>query len=278
MFKELEDINNKPKVFEFYTTQDLWNDEYTSKQMMKFHLNQDVDAASRNHSFIDKSVAWIIDEFKISNQSSIADFGCGPGLYTSRLAKTGAAVTGIDFSRNSLQYARDVAQKNNININYVNQNYLDFKTKDKFDLIIMIMCDFCVLSPNQRKQILTKFYNLLKSGGAVLLDVYSLCAFARREEQSIYEINLLNGFWSPNKYYGFLNVFKYEQEKVILDKYTIVEEGKIKNIYNWLQYFDFNGLKREFESYGFEVTAKYGDVAGSSFVENAEEFAIVALK
>jgi hypothetical protein len=57
---------------------------------------------------------------------------------------------------------------------------------------------------------LEKFQALLASGGSVLLDVYSVNAFEQREEAVSYEENLLNGFWSSEKYYGFLNTFKYD--------------------------------------------------------------------
>jgi len=43
MFEELEKINTRPKPFEFNTVSDLWTDEYTSKQMLSFHLNEKVD-------------------------------------------------------------------------------------------------------------------------------------------------------------------------------------------------------------------------------------------
>ena len=94
-------------------------------------------------------------------------------------------------------------------VRYVNQNYLEFETDDRFQLILMIMCDFCALSPSQRRQMLSKFHMLLETGGSLLLDVYSLTAFEQREETTKFERNLLDGFWSPNKYYGFLNRFKY---------------------------------------------------------------------
>ncbi len=49
---------------------------------------------------------------------------------------------------------------------------------------------------------------------------YSLNAFEHREETVSYEENLLNGFWSPGKYYGFQTTFKYDDVSVVLDKYT----------------------------------------------------------
>lgn len=79
--------------------------------------------------------------------SFIQQANCGPGLYTERLAKTNAAITGIDFSRNSIEYARSRARDERLNINYINQNYLEFNADSKYDLILMIFCDFCALSP-----------------------------------------------------------------------------------------------------------------------------------
>lgn len=278
MFEELEKINKRPKPFEFYTASDLWTDEHTSKMMLSYHLNADIDVSSRRAEFISRSVDWIADKFNIGKETKVADFGCGPGLYTTKLAQKQANLTGIDFSKRSIQYARQVAQREGLSINYENQNYLDFKTNDRFNLILMIMFDFCALSPSQRKKVLNLFYEILEPGGSVLLDVYSLTAFNQREEKSIYQVNLLDGFWSPNKYYCFLNTFKYEEEKVVLDKYTILEATRTRMIYNWLQYFSPESLKREFIESGFEIENIYVDVAGAPYDPQAEEFAIVARK
>jgi cyclopropane fatty-acyl-phospholipid synthase-like methyltransferase len=246
MFEELEKINIRPEPFEFYTASDLWTDEHTSEQMLSFHLNEDIDVSSRNAAFIDRSVKWIVSRFNVDVGTKIADFGCGPGLYATRLAQRQADVTGIDFSKRSIQYAQEVATREGLSIHYVNQNYLEFETDDRFNLILMIMCDFCALSPTQRRKMLSEFNTILKRDGSVLLDVYSLTAFDKREEASMYEANLPNGFWSPNKYYGFLNTFKYEKEKVVLDKYTLIEASHTRTVYNCLQYFSPAALEREF--------------------------------
>jgi 2-polyprenyl-3-methyl-5-hydroxy-6-metoxy-1,4-benzoquinol methylase len=180
MIEELEKINARPEPFEFYTASDLWTDEHTSEQMLSFHLNGDIDVSSRKAGFIDRSVEWIATHFKVGAETKIADFGCGPGLYTRRLAQRQADVTGIDFSKRSIQYAQEVATREGLPIRYINQNYLEFETDERFDLILMIMCDFCALSPIQRKQMLSKFNTILGPGGAVLLDVYSLLNSERK--------------------------------------------------------------------------------------------------
>ena len=275
MFDQLEQINSRPDPFEFYTAADLWTDDHTSKQMLAYHLNTDIDVSSRRGEFIDQSVAWIGSHFNVVTGTRIADFGCGPGLYANRLAKLGASITGIDFSERSIEHARTVAAQAGLKVAYVNQNYLEFETEDCFDIILMIMCDFCALSPAQRITMLKKFQVMLAPGGSVLLDVYSLNAFEHREEAVSYEENLLNGFWSPEKYYGFLTTFKYDDVSVVLDKYTIVEAKRTRTVYNWLQYFSPESLQSEFEKAGFTRHEFYGNVAGAPFAESASEFAIV---
>jgi SAM-dependent methyltransferase len=278
MFKELKEINSRPSPFQFYTADELWTDEHTSKQMLEYHLNESIDVASRNRSFIERSVAWIASYFEVDNKTEIADFGCGPGLYTNRLAERGAIVTGIDFSENSLNYAKQAAAEKSLNVDYVLKDYLDFETTNRFDLITMIMCDFCVLSPEQRKKMLSKFHSLLKPDGSVLLDVYSLNSFNQREESATYEWNQLNGFWSKEDYYCFVNTFKYETEKVILDKYTIIEESRKRVVYNWLQYYSTESLQNEFEDNGFKLEELYSNVAGKAFDSESTEIAIAGKK
>lgn len=278
MFNELEKINERPEPFQFYTADELWTNGHTSKQMLEYHLNQDIDVSSRNTKFIERSSAWIASHFGVDSNTVIADFGCGPGLYTTQMALRGATVTGIDFSENSIKHAKQIAEQKKLKITYVNANYLNFTTTRTFDLITMIMCDFCALSFEQRKTILSKFHSFLKKGGYVLLDVYSLNSFNQKEESSSYEFNQLNNFWSPDDYYCFVNSFKYEEAKVSLDKYTIIEASRTRTVYNWLQHFSRGSLKKEFEENGFEVDSFYANVAGDPFKPKSREFAASARK
>ena len=278
MFDQLETIYHRPRPFEFYTADELWTDEHTSAQMLAYHFNEEVDLSSRSGVFIDRSVEWIVSDLGVGKGTKIADFGCGPGLYTTRLARRGADVTGIDFSKRSIDHARMTAAAEGLSIRYINESYLELELDDRFDLVTMIMCDLCALSPEQRRIMLRRFHGLLATGGAVLLDVYSLTAFAERKERTSCEIDLMDGFWSPHRYYGFLNTFKYDEEKVVLDKYTIVEEERTRTIYNWLQYFSPETLEHELNDCGLDVEKRYADVAGSAYDSKQTEFAVVARK
>ena len=275
VFAALESASEKPHPFSVYTASELWTDEHTSEQMLAYHLNGEIDLSSRRTSSIDDAVRWMKNHFELSGSSKIIDFGCGPGLYTSRFARLGTEVYGIDFSSRSIQYAKAHAKRENLGVTYVEADYLNYQTEGAFDLVTMIMCDLCALSPTQRAAMLAKFNGLLSDQGRIVLDVYSMAAFADKQEGLVCEKNQLNGFWSADPYYGLVASFKFEDEMVSLDKYTIVERNRIREIYNWLQYFSPDLLEREAQAAGLEVDEVYGDVAGRPYDADATEFAVV---
>lgn len=126
LFEFLLEVSRRPEPFAEYTARELWTDPHTSEKMLALHLDPAVDVASRNREFLDHSGDWIVSHFGLVPGSKVADFGCGPGLYAQRLARQGADVTGIDFSENSLHYARDEAAREGFQIEYVQADYLDF--------------------------------------------------------------------------------------------------------------------------------------------------------
>ena len=276
MFEFLTEINRKPRSFEFYTAKTLWNDKHISRKILDFHLSQDTELASRNKLFIDLSVEWMCSKFNIGSKTRLADFGCGPGLYTSAFAQTGAFVTGVDFSENSISYAKTNDPENKID--YVLCDYLEYESEKKFDIITMIYCDLCALSPAQRKKLFKKFYRYLADDGVLLLDVFSLNFFNKKKEEISYGYNFMEGFWSKNNYYAFLNTFKYEKEKVTLDKYTVIEKNRALRVYNWLQCYDKDSIAEEFKNNGFQIIEYYSDLTGKPYKNGIDDFAVCAKK
>lgn len=278
MFQTLKEISQRPEPFEFYTVQTLWDDPHISKQMLKYHLTPHVDIASRKHEFIQKSIAWMVEHFSIDANTRICDLGCGPGLYTQGLSAFSNHVTGVDFSRNSLNYARNEAVKTGRKIDYVQSNYLEYSPNEKFDLILMIMCDFCVLSPVQRVELLTKITTLLAPGGCFLFDGYLTGAFQNYQESFSYEYRFMDGFWAEGEYYGFVNRFKFPAELVTLEKYTIIQPETQWTVYNWLQYYTAEAIHSLVSDQGLRVAEMYGDVSGGVFHPDGDEFALVIQK
>ena len=77
--------------------------------MLKAHLDPEFDGASRKLDFIEKSVAWITERIPPADYPLLLDIGCGPGIYAEMFTKKGYQVTGVDFSKRSIDYAQQSA-------------------------------------------------------------------------------------------------------------------------------------------------------------------------
>lgn len=80
-----------------------WDDADFS-QMLREHLSQKHDMASRRIEWIDKQVAWIHEHLLGGRPSSTLNLGCGPGFYSHRLAARGHRCHGIDFGPASIDH------------------------------------------------------------------------------------------------------------------------------------------------------------------------------
>ncbi len=262
MYAALSNIHRRPDPFSVYTADVLWTDPHLSQQMLKYHLDQDSDLASRRLPAVDTVVNWLDRKFSL-NGKRVCDLGCGPGLYAERYAERGAHVHGLDFSANSIAHARETARRTSSPVEYQVADYLKDPLPPEQDLVTMIYCDLCVLSPQQREVIFRKVREALTPGGTFFFDVMSMKAYEAREETSAFGRRFMGGFWAAGDYFAFQNSFKYYAERVSLDQYTIVEANRTWQVFNWMQHFDEPDIQTELEQNGFHVVETTSDYAGS---------------
>lgn len=275
MFQDLVSLHQRPPPFSRYTADVLWTDDHISRGMLAAHLDTDSDVASRRPQAIDGIVGWIDREVGLVGKT-ICDLGCGPGLYATRMAARGASVVGTDFSQRSIAYARDAADEAGLKIDYRRQDYLAGGLPDQQDLICLIYGDLCALSPEQRSGLLARIRDALKPGGAFICDVFSGGQYAERTETVTYGRRFMNGFWASGDYFGFLNTFLYDDLRLALDRYLIVEPQRMREVFNWLQYFDPGELSAELADAGFAIEKVVDAVSGDRWREAPREFAVIA--
>ncbi len=249
----------------------FWTDPHIARQMLAVHLDPNTDAASRRPETIQRTVDWLIETLALKPGMRVLDLGCGPGLYTSRLADAGLRVTGVDFSQNSINYARQQRPE----VEYLCQDYLNLQVEGKFDLVLLIFGDFCVLSTQQRSCLLTNVKNVLNPGGSFVLDVSTPALHQR--------IGLKNGwyaapggFWKPGPHLVLEHGFAYPED-LFLDQYIVIEaEGRVSVYRNWFQDYNPERIRLELESGGFQVTSLWGDLCGTPLQADPEWIGVIA--
>ena len=156
-----------------------WSEPAFSGRMLREHLSQQHDAASRRSVRIMQQVRWIHDQLLGGRPTRVLDLACGPGLYTARLAALGHDCVGIDFAPASIAYARTAAEEAQLACAY---HLADIRTAaygDGFGLVMLIFGEFNVFQPADAREILTKARRALAPGGLLLLEVHTDAAVLR---------------------------------------------------------------------------------------------------
>lgn len=255
----------------------FWDDAHISKGMLKAHLNESVDSASRNRAFIEASARWIARIADGGTKKTLLDLGCGPGLYATQFAEHGFTVTGIDFSRRSIEYAQRAAAKSGQAITYRYQNYLEIAYESEFDVVTLIYCDFGVLSPSDRQCLLGKIYRALKPGGCFIVDAFTARYFADFTQSQRIEYQD-QGYWSCEPYVCLQQNIRYDEEHTFLEQYHVITANAIERYAIWNHAFEKNEMINLLRSHGFSEVDVYGDVAGAELTTDSPTLCAVGRK
>ena len=69
------------------------------------------------------------------NNVKVLEVGCGPGIYSIRLAKKGAEVTSIDYSHGMINTAKKNARDENVNINFIEDDFLQHDFNSHYEYV-----------------------------------------------------------------------------------------------------------------------------------------------
>lgn len=273
----LHKLYKKPELFE-QTNWSMWEDDYISKGMLKAHLDDTQDSATRKLAFVEKSIDWIADTFPCNQYPKVLDLGCGPGIYTQRFQKKGYHVTGIDISSRSIAYAKKSAQEKGLDITYLRADYTNMQLQDTFHLITMIYCDFGVLSFETRKSLLKDIYQLLRPDGMFLFDVFRSTKYEGMQEAKTWEV-CEHGFWHEKLCLILHSFYRYDEDNSFLQQYTIMtKEDEVYRYHIWEHTFTYEELILELTSAGFNNIRFYATVTGDTCTETDDTICIIAQK
>ena len=151
-----------------------WDDPAFSERMLREHLNQAHDRASRRETVVDVHVDWIFDDLLGGQPADVLDLGCGPGLYTERLAERGCVCLGVDISPASISHAERIAAERAL----VGCSYRlgDVRTVDlgfDHDLAMMVFGELNTFSRSDATDLLRRVGRSLRPGGVLVLEVHT---------------------------------------------------------------------------------------------------------
>lgn len=261
-------IDKRPELFE-KTACNIWTDPYIQQQMLKEHLNPISDGASRKKESQIKIRDFILHHSKYTGR--LLDLGCGPGLYTSFFKDRGYSVTGVDFNKASIQYAKDQRD----DINYILGDYIKDYPEGKFDCVIMIYCDLGTHSDTDRDKLLKNIFHSLNHGGAFIFDVFAEGLIKDKTEERNWDYVSDGGFWNEGKYILLSQSFHYPGNKAFAYQYNLLTEKDSKHFIVWDRYYSENEIANVLKKAGFRNVTIYNNILdGNNFTSDSEMFVV----
>ena len=150
-----------------------WHEPDFSQRMLAEHLSQSHDKASRRLHIIDHHVTWIHSTLLHEKPARVLDLGCGPGLYSNRLAALGHTCVGIDYSPASVAYAKENARQANLTATYQQEDIRTASYGSGFDLAMLLFGELNVFARQDANTILAKANAALQPGGLLLLEPHT---------------------------------------------------------------------------------------------------------
>ena len=238
-----------------------WNDLDFSRRMLKEHLSQKHDAASRRTSIIKKHVDWIHSFVLGGRPSRILDLGCGPGLYSARLATRGHTCRGIDFGPASIEYAVEHAPEG------CSYTLGDVRTTDfgsGYDLVMFIFGEFNVFMPEDAKLILSKAYAALNPGGVLLLEPQTFDAVSGLGNQPATWYSAENELFAEAPHLCLMEPFWDDEQAVAIERFYIVDaaSGEVRRYSASTQAYDNDQFVTMLKDAGFHSLEFFPSLTG----------------
>jgi SAM-dependent methyltransferase len=257
-----------------------WNDPDFSRRMLHEHLSQEHDAASRRFEIIDKHVKWIHDRVLKGNPTRILDLGCGPGLYTNRLAKLGHRCVGIDFSPASIAYAREQAEEAGLECTYIQQDIRTADYGDEYGLVMSIFGEFNVFRPGEARGILERAYHALVPGGFLLLEPHTFEAVRKIGEQPSSWYSTEKGLFSDEPHLYLQESFWDTEENVAIERYYIIDAvtGEVTRHSASTQAYTDEEYRSLLAECGFGNVAFYPSLGGNTSSSRGDLIGVLSQK
>lgn len=257
-----------------------WHDPEFSAAMLKEHLSQAHDMASRRAPTVDAHVAWFETLLPPTRPARILDLGCGPGLYATRFARHGHTVTGIDFSPASIEYAQATALAEQLPATF---HLADIRHADygsETDLAMLIFGEFNVFRPADGNTILAKIAQALRPGGVLVLEPHTYASLhaSNLPQPSFYRST--GGLWSAEPHMCLMEYFWDDVGMTATYRYYIIPgKGEVITRYaQSMQAYSMERLRKLLQDHGFTQVRVLTGLAPERVPRHAGLCAVTAVK
>ena len=222
---KLLDLVNRPAPRPWAEDEKIpWDEPSFSARMLREHLSQAHDAASRRAPLIDRHVDWIHRTLLGEQPAAILDLACGPGLYASRLARLGHRCVGIDFSPASIEHARAEAKRDGLACTFQQRDLREGGYGEGFDLALLVFGELNAFRPDEARAILAAARSAVRPGGALVIEVHTRASLEKTVPlRSWYTAR--EGLFADHPHLCLKESSWHAEQRARVDRYYVIDES-----------------------------------------------------
>lgn len=147
-----------------------WADPAFSERMLREHLDQRHDLASRRLTTIERQAGQLVRWLGLRPDAALLDLTCGPGLVARAFAERGIAVTGVDVAPAAIRHAREITA--GLACAFIEGDVrVAALPPAAFDAAIYLYGQLAVLRPTELAPTLARIRTTLRPGAALGLEI-----------------------------------------------------------------------------------------------------------
>jgi len=226
-----------------------YKDWFNSENYLRIYSHRNQEEAERLVELIAKSL-------KLKINSSVLDMACGAGRHAITFAKLGFKVTAVDISQLLISEAKKSAEQEDVELDFVLSDILEFETNKKFDLVVNLFTSIGYFDNDEDNYaVIKKAYDLLNDGGYFVLDYFNKDFLLK----NIIPMTIFSE-----------NGTRITQNRSIkgtriVKKITIENNGASEEFYESVRLYSYEEILTCLKNAGFTIEKQYGDYFGNNY-------------
>ena len=218
---------------------------------------------------VDGDIEYYLEKLKCLD-GVVLEAGVGTGRLLIPFIESGLSVDGVDLSLEMLEQCRFNMKKHGISANLYKQDLTSMSLPNKYGAIIMPTGSFCLLPKEKVREVLAGFYDHLKSGGKVILDLEMPTDF-KQGEMAMFSKQLSENTGIMLTCFNESIDWRAQKTRTIL-KYELLKDGEIIKtevsdfILHWYGIVEFELLLQAAGFVDIKYEVGYGKDEKSSLV------------
>jgi len=252
-----------------------WGEPMFSGRMLREHLDDSHDMASRRSTTVDAHVDWLA---ALVTPGRVLDLGCGPGLYLERLSARGWDGVGLDVSPASIEHARARASSSRSRCEYLLGDFRDAQVPGTFGLVLCLFGELSTVPLTDVGTVCSRIATWLVPDGRAVLEVSTRGGVIRKGLKAPSWYSTVGGLFADGEHAVLRESAWFDEHAASVERWWVLDPSRpAPDLLGSTTWWHGGALDELLALHGLTVESRYGDLTGTAPRED-DDFEVLIVK